>query len=83
MLSILYVYILCMLVHDLRGDVVLVHAECVLTVCVYAVLVRMCSLLYISVLYAVYRVFVLVSQTGELRCVLAGYTRQSYTLLQL
>ena len=57
------------------------HAECVLTVCVYAVLVRMCSLLYISVLYAVYRVFVLVSQTGELRCVLAGYTRQSYTLL--
>ena len=46
MLSILYVYILCMLVHDLRGDVVLVHAECVLTVCVYAVLVRMCSLLY-------------------------------------
>ena len=64
----------------------IVHAECVLTVYLYGcILVRMCSVLYISVLYAVFRSLCsnlrLSGNSGELRCVLAGYSRQRSTLL--
>ena len=50
------------------------------------VLVRMCSVLYISVLYAVFMSLCsnlrLSGNSGELRCVLAGYSRQRSMLLQ-